>query len=104
MIDNRQHVIGKYKCFDFETITVADTAIGLTASKLKVTPQPKMVIITAESGQMRYRMEGSDPSATVGHILQPNASLVLEGTDQLTNTKWIRTGVNSGKLQVSYLR
>lgn len=103
MIDNRLHVIGKYKCFDFETITVADTAIGITASILAVTPKPKMAIFTAETAQMRYRMDGTDPTATVGHILNANASLVLEGTLQLNNTKFIRTG-SSGKLQVSILR
>jgi len=106
MIDNRLHVVGKYKCFDDEVIIVTDTAIGFSADKLNATPKPKMAIITAETASMRYRMNGEDPTATVGHSLYPNSSLVIEGTMQLNDTKFIRTGGvgTDGKLQVSYLR
>jgi len=104
MIDARQYIIGKYKPFDFEVVVVADSAIGLTASKLSASPQPKQAFITAESGQCRYRMDGTAPTSSVGHILLPMQSLLLEGYHQLNNFKAIRTGVQSANLSISYLR
>lgn len=104
MIDARQHVIGKLIPFDFETITVADTAIGFTASKLTSDPKPKQVIITVETARFRYRLDGTAPTSTVGHLISPNASLVLEGYSQLNNFKGIRTTATSSKIQVTYLR
>ena len=103
MIDARQYVIGKYKPFDFETITVSSTAIGLTASKYNVSPKPKKVFITAETNLCRYRMDGTDPTGSVGHLLLPTSSLTLEGTEQFENVKFIRTG-SDATLQVTYLR
>jgi len=104
MIDARQHVIGKYIPYDYETITVANTAKGLTASKLTTAIKPKKVFITSETAQLRYRYDGTDPTDTVGHILNPMSILVLEGYSQLNNVKFIRTGATSAILQVSYLR
>ena len=107
MIDSRQHVIGKYIPYAFETITVAATAIGLTTSTtyLNSTPKPKKVFITVESAQLRYRIDGvADPTSTVGHVMVPTQSLTLEGYSQLNNFKAIRTGSTSATLQVTYLR
>lgn len=104
MIDNRQHVIGKYIVFDFETITVSTVAIGLTASKINSTPKPKKVIITVENAQLRYRMDGTDPTANVGHLANPMDSITLEGYSQLQNTKFIRKGSTDASISVSYLR
>ena len=104
MIDNRQHVVGKFIPYDFETITIAGTAIGLTVSKLTSTPRPKKVYITFETAQSRFRYDGTDPSATVGHLLVPTQSLILEGYSQMNNFKAIRTGATSATAQVTYLR
>ena len=104
MIDQRFHVIGKFIPFDFETITVATTAIGLTASKLISSPKPKRAYITVETAQCRFRYDGTDPSSTVGHLLVPTSSILVEGYTQLNNIKFIRTGTTSATLQVTYLR
>lgn len=104
MIDARQHIIGKYIPFDYETITVASLAIGFTASKLASSPKPKKVFVSVETARIRYRIDGTDPTSTVGHILDPMDTLVLEGFSQLNNFKAIRTGATSGTLQVTYLR
>ena len=104
MIDARQHIIGKYTPYDFETITIASIAIGLTAGKLAATPKPKRVFITFETAPCRMRMDGTDPSSTVGHLYNPTQSLLLEGYSQLNNVKFIRTGATSATTQVTYLR
>lgn len=104
MIDARQHVLGKLIAFDAEAITIADAAIGLTAAKLASTPRPKKVIITVETAQFRYRIDGTDPSATVGHLVNPMDSIVLEGYSQMNNFKAIRKGATSAEIFVTYLR
>lgn len=104
MIDQRLHVIGKFIPYDFETITVANTAIGLTAAKLITAAKPKKVLITVETATCRYRMDGTDPTDTVGHFVVPTQSIVLEGHTQLKNFKAIRTGTTSAVMQVTYLR
>jgi hypothetical protein len=104
MIDARQHVIGKLVPYDFETITVADTAIGLTAAKLASDPKPKEVWITVETAQFRYRVDGTDPTAGVGHVVNPFDSLKFEGFSQLNNAKFIRKGATSASISVTYLR
>lgn len=104
MIDSRQHIIGKLVPFDFETITVAGTAIGLTASKIEASPKPKQVMITSETAPLRYKVDGSDPTASVGHFMSPRSSLILEGRSQINNFKAIRTGATSAELSCTYLR
>ncbi len=104
MIDQRQHIIGKLIPFNFETITVTDTAIGLTASKLASSPKPKKVFITAETASCRYRSDGTDPLSTVGHRLDPTDTLALEGYSSLNNVKFIRIGATNATLQVTYFR
>jgi hypothetical protein len=106
MIDARQHIIGKYIPYTFETITVTDTAIGLTASStyLLASPRPKRAFLTFETAQCRIRMDGTIPTSTVGHLYNPTQSLMLEGHSQLNNFKAIATGVTSAKIQVTYLR
>ena len=104
MIDARQHVIGKMIPFTDEAITVADTSIGLTSSKLTSDPKPKMAIVTVETARIRYRLEGSAPTTTVGHRVGANTSFVLEGFSQMNNFRAIRTTSTSAKLFVTYLR
>ena len=104
MIDARQHIIGKYIPFNFETITVTNSAIGLTASILSDDPKPKRAFLTFETAQCRVRLDGTSPTSTVGHLYNPTQSLLLEGYSQLNNFKAIRTGDNSAKIQVTYLR
>lgn len=105
MIDARQWDIGKYNSVDFETITVDNTSggVSLTSSKVNTTPPRKKAFITAESAQIRYRFDGTAPTASVGHLMNPMDSLVLEGFFQMNNFKAIRVGANSGTIMVSYL-
>ena len=105
MIDQRLAVVGKYKAYNYESITVTDTAIGLTASILNTTIKPKRAFLTIETAQLRYRYDGTDPTDTEGHILNPVVNyLIIEGWHNLNNFKAIRTGAISGVIKVSYER
>jgi len=95
----------------FEKITVADTVKTLTSSKYSsdvlqassgsnsVGPS---VLITAEGGDMRYRLDGNNPTTTDGHLLSNGDVLKLKDYDDIQRFKAIRVGSVSGVLQVSY--
>ena len=105
--DARLTVIGKHVAYDTETITIDNTVggKGFTASKLTTTPKPKRVFITTEGGQMRYYYDGTAPTTTAGHILNPIVNtLMIEGIKNLEQFRAIRTAATSGKLVVTYER
>lgn len=103
--DARLTVIGKHKGYDREDITVDNTSggVGLTTSKLTTTPRPKRVFITSETASMRYTYDGTAPTSSLGHLLLPTDTLIIEGIENMTNFRAIRTGT-SGKLCVTYER
>jgi len=103
--------------YDYEAITVADTAIGCTASKIKVTtalgsgtaaglqPTNKFadeVFITVESQPVRYRLDGTNPTASEGHLVQPAGTIEIEGYENIAKFRAIRQGASSGTLRVTY--
>lgn len=92
--------------FAFETITVANSAIGCTAATANPSNAPGAVraVMTLETAQIRYRYDGTDPTSTVGHLLEIGETLVLEGADNIRRFKAIRTGSTSGALSTTYER
>ena len=104
MLDNRLTISGKHSFYDFESITIADTAIGLTVSKLDTARRPISILITFETAPVRWRADGVDPEDTEGHIQNPMSSLTIEGYHNMKNIKFIRTGAASGIAKVSYRR
>lgn len=106
MIDARQHVIGKLIPYDFEQITIDDTVggKGLTSSKLTSDPKPKEVFITVEDAQIRYTIDETTVTSSVGHVSNPFDVIPLKGFSQLNNFKAIRKGNSSAKISVTYLR
>ncbi len=96
----------QYSPFAYETITVADTAVGLTSATYK--PSEKFfavkAILTLETAQIRFRIDGTAPTSTEGHLLEVGEILTLESYDEISKFKAIRTGGTSGTLRVTYLR
>lgn len=99
-----------YDAYAYESITVADTAIGLTLATLQfddaqsVKQYPKQVFITVEDGQIRWRYDGTDPTSSEGHISNPNDGIIVKGTTKIKNFKAIRKTTTSAKLRVTYER
>ena len=92
----------------FETLTVADTAIGITATLLAPTTGdnagqlPQLVYLgPLETAQIRYHLNGTTPTAGVGHVLEFGQVLVLRGTGAIRGFRAIRTGATSGSLPVT---
>ena len=92
--------------YDFEQVTVAGVAIGLTAAKVTpATGRPAdYVVITVETADVRCRVDGTAPTATVGDLLPVGSSVALVGWPSINGLSCIRTGATSATLDVSYYR
>ena len=90
--------------YDYEAITV-NTATGFTAAKLA--PQGlagRMVewaMLTVETDQIRYRIDGGVPSSSVGHLMNVGDPLVLVGVVAIQNFQAIKV-TNNATIQVTY--
>ena len=103
-------IAGIYNAYAYESITVADTAIGLTdgtmvwADEQGRAQYPKQVLITIEDGQIRWRYDGTDPTSAEGHISNPNDVIIIKGTTKIKDFRAIRKTTTSAKLRVTYER
>lgn len=83
----------------YESITVTDTAVGLTPSKYNNAMGQYEAFCTLETAQIRFTVDGSTtPTATVGHLLEPGQILYLKGYTEIANFRAVRTGSSSGIL------
>lgn len=89
----------------FEQITVATAAIGFSPSLIARTPEHGAAVLSVcrnEAAQIRYRIDGGDPTTTVGSLLEVGDTLYVSGADSITRFKAIRTGATSGQLDCNH--
>jgi hypothetical protein len=99
-----QIVIRAYQAFDYESITVSTTAVGLTASKFNSYAAYEIkAFMTLESAQIRWRIDGTNPTSTEGHAFEAGTNLTVEGYKNLSQFKAIKTGTSDGVLKVTYM-
>lgn len=72
---------------DYESITVSNTAIGVTAAKI---PNHNYAFVTVETDQIRFRVDGTDPTASEGHLFEAGDTFELMGGRAIINFKAIR--------------
>jgi hypothetical protein len=75
-----------------EQITVSSTAIGITSTLLAPANSaiPTAGMCTVETNQMRFRVDGTDPTTTVGHVANAGDTITLTGHDELRKFRAIR--------------
>lgn len=100
-----QIVVGA-DAYDYEAVTVTATATRLAAAKVSPTGElsGKIVIITTETADVRYRYDGTDPTTTEGHLAVSGSTLVVTGINNIRRLRFIRTAATSATLRVTYLR
>ena len=79
------------------------TATGLAAA-LVVTAegiQAKTALITVEVQQVRFRMDGTAPTATAGHVIASGGSYVVEGHAAIAGLKFIDTASGASDVYVT---
>jgi len=85
----------------FEALAVAGTAVGFTAA---TADRAISAHVSVEGAQVRYRIDGTDPTATVGTILNPGDEIVVWGKADIDAIKFIRTGGTSATLNTHFAR
>jgi hypothetical protein len=60
----------------YESVTVSSTAIGMTVTAGNGFI-PQVAEITVENAALRYRTDGTDPTATEGHEVADGGKIVL---------------------------
>ncbi|KKM75083.1 hypothetical protein LCGC14_1393900 [marine sediment metagenome] len=81
-----------------ESITVSTVAVGLTDATFETRTHAH---ITCEDNPVRYWLDGTSPTATVGHRLEVGGVLDLDSHHQLVNVLFIAVGAD-GVLRASY--
>lgn len=87
-----------------ESITVANTAIGFTAATINRGDgnTPARAVFVVETAQIRFRVDGGDPTTTVGLLLDIGDEVTITGEHDIEKFKAIRTGGTSGVIQPHY--
>ena len=85
-----------------DSITVSNSAVGLTKSNLITTPPAVKVEVFVEDAQVRFRTDGNDPTSNVGEILNPFDRLIINNMNEAFDFKAIRTGTADATLRVRY--
>lgn len=88
----------------YESVTVAAAAVGGTSATytLADTRKPFGVLVTVETGDIRYRVDGGDPTATEGHLAAVGQAFTVEGYENVTLLKMIRTSATSATVRLTY--
>ena len=82
----------------YEDITVSTTAISLSAASLA---SARVALISVETAAVRFKFN-ADPTALLGHILEPGDWLELENAHEILNITFIRKDSVDAVLRVSY--
>ena len=87
----------------FETLTIADSVKTLTSSVYSPAENTaSRAMVTAEGGDFRYKVDGNNPTASEGHLVEAGDILEFDDITLIENFKAIRTGTTSGKISITY--
>lgn len=87
-----------------EDVTIGASSTSLTLANVLATPPPRMVELFVEDAQIRYRTDGTAPTASVGTILNPFDTVTLTHPSDLWQFRAIRTGGTSATIHARYKR
>ncbi len=92
---------------DFEKITVSSTAVGFTASKITInqeggfTKRAVKAFVTVETNSVRIRMDGTDPTTALGHLLTAGDGLLITGEQNISRARFI-AAASDGAVHVTF--
>lgn len=82
-----------------QALTVDNTVGGVS---LTLPTSAVAAFCRLETAQIRFTIDGTAPTTTVGTLLEIGETLDLHGRNELTGFKAIRTGGTSGTLQAEF--
>ena len=81
----------EYVPFDGEALSVGATAVGVTtATAFPAGAGAKKAVGDVQVAAVRFRYDGTAPTATVGHIAEVGDAINLEDPNEVINFKAIR--------------
>lgn len=91
---------------DYATLAVADSAVTLVTNASPTLPAgAQRAYFTVETADIRWRADGTAPTADEGHILADGDSISFTGSNYrqlLENIQFIRDTSTSGALKITY--
>jgi hypothetical protein len=88
--------------FAYESITVTGTAKVLTAGTY--TTDAKKAFISIESASVRWRVDGTAPTISEGHLSYPAQTITLNGYAQIARFQVILATATSATIKITYLK
>lgn len=88
-----------YSPLGFQKLTVSSSAVGFT--KPSVVPTIRAVTVTVETNSIRYRIDGTDPDSSTGHLLYDGDVLELTNVNSINSFRAIATG-SDATVQITY--
>lgn len=85
------------KPLGYQQLTVADSSVGLT-----VPAGAQRAVLDVEAQPLRWRDDGTDPTATVGTLRAAGDVITLYGPESIEQFRAIRSGETSAKLNIAY--
>lgn len=85
----------------FEQLTI-DATVGGKALTGAVYATARFAEITVETAPIRFTVDGTPPTATLGHLVSPNDVVRLESNEDIVAFRAIRQGATSGVINCSY--
>lgn len=89
---------GRYANVGYQQITSLSSAVGVTIPS-GADKRANCALLQAESQNVRWRDDGTDPTASVGHLLLANSDFWYDG--DLNDIKFIETSA-SAKVNVTF--
>ena len=93
---------------DVESLEVGDSVVALSPAKLSplsgtfANIKARAAQVTLEDGDIRFRLDGGDPTGTEGHQFLVGTSLSIVGTQTLRQFRAIRSGTTNGTLRITF--
>lgn len=89
-----------YPVNSFETITVGDSAGGISSSD---NAKKGGALFTNEGADVRWRADGTSPTATTGHTLADGEQLRIYDSKTVRNIRFIQKGETGSTIFVSHM-
>lgn len=94
------------EAFNQEQLTVSSTAIGFTSAKYFPTdgtrPANKAIVTVDPTNAIRWTMDGTTPTASVGHYLV-GGTIEIDGYNNIKKFRMIRVSVDAS-VSATFLR
>lgn len=85
----------------FESKTIDGTAGGIALTSATYGTR-RYAVITIDTADIRFTVDGTPPTASIGHLAGPDDTILLRSNEDIAAFRAIRVGSTSAVVQVSY--